>query len=62
MAKNLARSSGHKKLSKADAQAKVIELIQQGSKVEDACRQVERTEDAYRQWMKSDPEFKATIQ
>jgi len=43
------------------AKAKVIELVQQGFKVEEACRVVDRSTETYRDWRKNDPEFKAAI-
>lgn len=61
MAGNLARRSSGKILPVAEAKSKVIELIQQGFKVEEACRAVNRSTETYRDWRKNDPEFKAAI-
>lgn len=61
MASNLARPGTGKDIPKAEAQAKVIDLIQQGYQVKDAVQAVGRTEETYRDWRKKDPEFKASI-
>lgn len=44
-----------------EAKAKVIELIQAGYKVEDACKVVQRSAETYRDWQKKDPAFKSAI-
>jgi hypothetical protein len=61
LARNLARRGTSKSLGVADAKAKVIELIQQGYKVAEACGVVQRSQETYRDWQKKDPEFKAAI-
>ena len=60
MARSLARPGGQKELSKAEAQSRVIDMIQEGYKVEEACKAVGRSQETYRDWMK-EPEFKATV-
>lgn len=61
MAANLARRGAAKPLGVTEAKAKVIELIQQGYKVADACASVQRSQETYRDWQKKDPGFKAAI-
>jgi hypothetical protein len=61
LAENLARRGTQKSLSVTEAKAKVIELIQQGFKVEQACAVVGRSAETYRDWRKNDPQFKAAI-
>lgn len=61
MAANLSRRGTQKSIPVAEAKAKVIDLIQQGCKVEEACAVVQRSAETYRDWRKTDPEFKAAI-
>lgn len=61
MASNLARSGSQKAIPTPEAKAKVIELIQQGHKVEEACSVVQRSPETYRDWRKNDAAFKAAI-
>lgn len=61
MAQNLARRGSKRTLDVTEAKAKVIELIQQGCKVDEACAVVQRSPETYRDWRKTDPEFKAAI-
>jgi hypothetical protein len=61
LANNLARRGTQKSLGVQEAKAKVIELIEQGFKVEEACSVVNRSAETYRDWRKTDPQFKAAI-
>jgi len=61
LAQNLSRRGTQKSLSVTEAKAKVIELIEQGYKVEEACAVVQRSAETYRDWRKTDHEFKGAI-
>jgi hypothetical protein len=61
MAQNLARRGTQKSLPVAEAKAKVIDLIQQGYKIEEACAVVQRSAETYRDWRKTDYEFKSAV-
>lgn len=61
VAGNYARRSTKKDIPTAEAKARVIDMIQQGFKVQEAVRAVERTEETYRSWRKTDSEFKAAV-
>jgi hypothetical protein len=54
---NYSRPSTAKKVPVAEAKARVIELIQGGLKVEEACQAVERSKETYRTWMREDQAF-----
>lgn len=55
-----ARRSTIRAMSKADAQAAVVEHIRNGAKVVDAMREVGRSEETYRDWMR-EAGFKSQI-
>jgi hypothetical protein len=55
--RSAARPGSVKAISKEDAQRKVLELIQKGSKAEDAAKAVGRTYSTYESWRKKDPSF-----
>ena len=59
--KNFARPGTHKTLGVIDAKALVLQKIQDGLKVEEACSLAQRSAETYRDWRKSDPEFKAAV-
>jgi hypothetical protein len=61
LATNLSRRGTQKSLTVTEAKAKVIELIEQGYKVEEACAVVQRSAETYRDWRKTDPQFKGAI-
>jgi hypothetical protein len=61
LATNLSRKGTQKAIPVAEAKAKVIDLITNGYKVEEACAVVQRSAETYRDWRKTDPEFKAAI-
>jgi hypothetical protein len=61
LSENFARSGAKKKISTAEAKAKVIEMIQKGSKLEEAMAVVERSIDTYHYWRKNDEEFRRTV-
>jgi hypothetical protein len=61
VARNLARSGTQKATGAAEAKAKVLDLIQDGMKVEQAMAVVDRTPETYRSWMKDDAEFKDSV-
>lgn len=61
MARSLARGSGQKSIPVLEAKAKVLNLIADGYKVEEAMSAVGRTGETYRDWRKTDPHFKANI-
>jgi hypothetical protein len=61
LAQNLSRRGTQKSLSVTEAKAKVIELIEQGYKVEEACAVVQRSAETYRDWRKTDDKFKGAI-
>lgn len=62
MAANFARPGTQKALPVAEAKARVLDLIQQGYKVAEACAAVQRSQETYRSWMKDDPAFKSAVQ
>jgi len=59
--KSFARPGTHKTLGVIDAKALVLQKIQDGLKVEEACSLAQRSAETYRDWRKSDPEFKAAV-
>jgi hypothetical protein len=59
---SFARPGTQKALSVTDAKALVLEKIQDGLKVAEACSLAQRSEETYRDWMKKDAEFKAAVQ
>lgn len=59
--RTLARPSGQKTLSVAEAKLTVLDEISKGAKVEEACVRADRSIETYRDWMKKDPQFKADI-
>lgn len=61
MAANLARKGTKRPLNVTEAKAKVLELIQDGYKVDEACAVVSRSPETYRDWRKTDPEFKSAV-
>ena len=54
----MGRKPGKQNLSKADAKAKVLALLEQGATVTAAMTAVERNDSTFRQWTMQDEEFK----
>ena len=59
MAATLARKGTKRALTKQEAQAKVLDLIRSGLKIEAAMTAVDRSKYTYDEWRKTDPSFKA---
>jgi hypothetical protein len=62
VATNLSRPGTQKALPVAEAKNRVLELIAEGLKLDEACAIVQRSVETYRDWMKKDPEFRASVQ
>jgi len=61
VADNLSRKAPQKNISVKDAKARVLELIAQGFKVEEAMSAVNRKTATYLDWRKNDKEFASSV-
>ena len=60
--KSVARKNAQKSVSTDDAKKLALELIAAGAKVADAMRASDRGVEAYRTWMRTDAQFKASVE
>lgn len=59
--RSLARPGAQKKIPVQEAKDRVVTLIQDGCKIDEAMRAVARTPETYRSWRKTDESFRAAV-